>query len=75
MGKPFSIMHISDLHRSATDPISNVELVSALVCDRDRYIHEDPRIEPPEAIVVCGDIVQGVRLCVPNHEDELKKQY
>ena len=35
---PFSIMHISDLHRSPRDPISNDELISALVHDRDRYL-------------------------------------
>ena len=31
-------MHISDLHRSPRDPISNDELISALVHDRDRYL-------------------------------------
>ena len=62
MGKPFSILHISDLHRSSADPISNAELISALVQDRDRYLREDPRILPPEAIVVSGDLIQGVGL-------------
>ncbi len=58
MSKPFSILHISDLHRSTADPISNDELISALVGDRDRYLHESPRILPPEAIVLSGDLVQ-----------------
>lgn len=75
MAKPFSIMHISDLHRSPTDPITNAELVSALVSDRARYLHEDPKIAPPDAIVVSGDIIQGLPLNAPNHEAELAAQY
>jgi predicted phosphohydrolase len=72
---PYSIMHISDLHRSPNDPISNAELISALVSDHDRYVQEEPAIRPPDAIVVSGDIVQGVRLGQPNADDELKSQY
>jgi hypothetical protein len=60
--KPFSILHISDLHRSPSDPVSNDELTSALMSDRDRYIREDPPVAVPEAIVVSGDIIQGVPL-------------
>lgn len=73
--KPFSILHISDLHRSPHDPISNAELISALVGDRDRYIHENPKITVPEAIVVCGDIIQGVPLGTNDHEAQLVQQY
>lgn len=58
----FSIMHISDLHRSPHDPISNDELISALVGDRDRYTREDPSVRPPDAIVVSGEVVQGFPL-------------
>jgi 3',5'-cyclic AMP phosphodiesterase CpdA len=71
----FSILHISDLHRSPRDPISNDELVSALVGDRDRYVHEEPAIPAPDAIVVSGDIIQGVPLGAANHEAELAAQY
>jgi hypothetical protein len=73
--RPFSILHISDLHRSPNDPISNDELVSALVGDRDRYSREDPPVPSPEAIVVSGDIIQGVPLKAHNHEKELAGQY
>ena len=45
----FSILHISDLHRSPYDPKSNGELISALISDRERYRHETPRIAAPEA--------------------------
>ena len=73
--KPFSIMHISDLHRSPRDPISNAELISALVHDRDRYIHEEPSITAPEAIVVSGDTIQGVPLHKSDFAREIEAQY
>ena len=75
MGKPFSILHISDLHRSPVDPISNDEFISALIGDRDRYFRESPRILAPEAIVVSGDLIQGVPLGMPNNETRLAEQY
>jgi len=56
MAKPYSTMHISDLHRSPADPISNAELISALVSDHERYLQENPRIGAREAIGVSGAI-------------------
>lgn len=73
--KPFSILHISDLHRSPHDPISNDELMSALISDRARYIGEDPAVPAPEAIVVSGDLIQGVRLNAPDFAADLSRQY
>ncbi|MBN1611552.1 MAG: metallophosphoesterase [Polyangiaceae bacterium] len=73
--KPYSILHISDLHRSPDDPISNAELISALVADRDRYTHEDPQVAEPEAIVVSGDVIHGVPVGTSNHEARLAEQY
>ena len=73
--KPFSVMHISDLHRSPRDPISNAELISALVHDRDRYIHENPAITAPKAIVVSGDIIRGVSLYMDDFATEIEDQY
>lgn len=75
MGKPFSILHISDLHRSPRDPISNDELISALVSDRVQYRHETPSIAAPQAIIVSGDIIQGVPLGTENYSQELANQY
>lgn len=75
MKHPFAILHISDLHRSRRDPISNDELMSALIGDRDRYIAEDPAVPAPEAIVVSGDLVQGVPLDTPDFAAELARQY
>ena len=71
----FSILHITDLHRAKSDPISNSELLSALVSDRERYEREDPPIRPPDAIVVSGDVIQGVRLNTPEFQREIAEQY
>lgn len=71
----FSILHITDLHRVNADPISNSELISALVSDRERYVHETPAIAAPRAIVVSGDIIQGVSLGAANFAHELEAQY
>ena len=68
-------MHISDLHRSPRDPISNDELVSALVQDRDQYIREEPSIAAPEAIVVSGDVIQGVPLGTEDFATRIEEQY
>ena len=62
MTTPYSIMHISDLHRSPDDPITNEELVSALLHDRDRYVKEEPAMSAPQALVVSGDLIEGVGL-------------
>jgi 3',5'-cyclic AMP phosphodiesterase CpdA len=59
---PYTILHISDLHRSPTHPIGNDELLSSLVSDFERAATEDPTFGPPDAIVVSGDLVQGVPL-------------
>lgn len=71
----YSILHISDLHRSPRDNITNAELVSALVSDRQRYLNEQPGIQKPDAIVISGDIVQGVILGTPDAEAALAAQY
>ena len=71
----YSILHISDLHRSGTDPIGNAVLVSSLVADRDRYALECPPIRPPDAIVVSGDLIQGVGVDTSDWEAELTSQY
>lgn len=71
----YSILHISDIHRSLDDPISNDELISSLRADRHRYCSEAPAICAPDAIVVSGDIIQGVSLGTANYVEELHLQY
>ena len=73
--KPFSIMHISDLHRSPRDAITNDELISSLVHDRDRYVREEPSIATPQAIVVSGDIIRGVPLRTDDFATAIEEQY
>ncbi|SHN24144.1 Calcineurin-like phosphoesterase [Pseudomonas asturiensis] len=71
----FTLLHISDLHRSSHDPIENASLLGALLADQDRYLVETPKVPKPDAAIVSGDIIQGVRLGTSNHADELSKQY
>lgn len=72
---PYTLLHISDLHRAPDDPISNEVLLSSLVADFDRSADEDPPISRPDAIIVSGDIVQGVPLEFAGYEDALAGQY
>ena len=71
----FTILHISDLHRSPTHPISNDELLSTLIADRDRQVRENPSISEVDAIIVSGDIIQGVTLGYNGYTEELRRQY
>ena len=71
----FSMLHISDLHRSSEEPVDNNSLLAALLADRDRYAGEIPRIPPPSAIVVSGDLIQGAQIDAPNWQRSMKDQY
>ncbi len=71
----FSILHISDLHRTPSAKISNAELLSALLSDRDSYTRGDQPIRAPDAIVVSGDVVQGVPLKTGRSHSTLSEQY
>jgi 3',5'-cyclic AMP phosphodiesterase CpdA len=76
MPMPLSVLHLSDLHRDPANPISNQVLLDSLERDRDRYAtKEDPRIEPPNLIIVSGDVVQGVKHGTPDAETKLRQQY
>lgn len=68
-------MHISDLHRSKTNPINNQTLLSGLISDCERYTKESIPIPKPNAVVVSGDIVQGLSLGSTKYPDELHAQY
>ena len=71
----YTLLHISDLHRSPIDPIGNAELLSALVADGSRAASEDPEIGSPDAIVVTGDLVHGAQLGLTDYETTLAEQY
>lgn len=71
-----SVLQISDLHRDPSNPVNNTVLLDSLERDRDRYTSVDHgRITPPSLIVVCGDIVHGVRHGVPEADTRLQDQY
>jgi hypothetical protein len=71
----FSILHISDLHRSQDEPVSNDSLVAALLRDSDRYIGETPAVPSPDAIVVSGDLIQGARIGHTDWQEVMSNQY
>ncbi len=71
----FSILHLSDVHRSKADPISNNTLIASLLADRDRYPLETPAIREPDAMIVSGDIVAGVHLGRQGYSKKLEEQY
>ncbi len=71
----FTLLHISDLHRSPHDPIENASILGALLADKDRYLIETPEVRAPDAAIVSGDIIQGVVLNAPDYAAELDQQY
>ena len=77
MPDAFSILHISDLHRSREDPVTNAELLQALAQEWERYSREEPKIRAPDAAIVSGDIVQGVPIGTPpvDAATEFDRQY
>ncbi len=67
-----TILHISDLHRSPEEPIDNDTLLAAILSDLDRFALVN---EAPEALIVSGDLVQGVKIGAQNFEREMASQY
>ncbi|MDC7743411.1 metallophosphoesterase family protein [Rhizobium binxianense] len=67
-----SLIHISDLHRSSDEPIDNDTLLAAIVADVDRFAILNER---PDALIVSGDLVQGVRVGQRDFEREMRDQY
>ena len=71
----YTILHISDLHRTRGSSISNNELLSSLVADFERSAREVPSVPRPDAIVVSGDLVEGLPLESDAYPEGLKAQY
>jgi predicted MPP superfamily phosphohydrolase len=70
-----SILHISDLHRSPENKITNSALLSSLVTDNDKYTSEEPRlIKSPDLIIVSGDLIRG-SVKETGSEKEVEDQY
>ncbi|MDE0145893.1 MAG: metallophosphoesterase [Nitrospira sp.] len=71
-----SVLHISDLHSDPANPIRNGVLIDSLARDRDRYTASGGLdIEPPNLLIVSGDIVHGVKFNSPDAEARLRQQY
>lgn len=71
----YTILHLSDLHRRSDQPITNDQIVSALLADAMAGAREVPSIPPPDAIVVTGDLVEGARLDSLNPSSTLRAQW
>ena len=71
----YTILHISDLHRTGGELISNSELLSSLIADFARISLEIPDLGRPDAIVVSGDLVEGLTLESDQYPDGLRTQY
>lgn len=69
------LMHLSDLHRSLDEPVSNAELVAALERDLGRQSKENPPIAPPDALVVSGDLIRGAPLGDTDPGGTINTQY
>lgn len=72
---PYTLLHISDLHRSPQDPIGNEALLSSLVSDFARAQADAPPFHNPDAIIVSGDVIQGAPLLDPRHAEIVEEQY
>jgi len=70
----FTILHISDIHRSGEDSLSNGELVSSLIADIERWQRESKN-PAPEFLIISGDLIQGLGLNSPAYPEGLRQQY
>ncbi len=68
-----TLLHISDLHRTADPRVSNDELLAAMSSDAARWESED--IPRPDLLVVSGDLVQGVGIADDDPDPDLEAQY
>lgn len=66
-------MHISDLHRSPKDPISNATLIQSLLADKENYATYG--VKAPNAIVVSGDLIWGASIGARNYGTTIRNQY
>ncbi|MCB9752409.1 MAG: metallophosphoesterase [Myxococcales bacterium] len=60
-----TLLHLSDIHRTRDEQVSNEELLNAL--QADLAAHADDGVPAPQAVVVSGDIAQAAE---PREYDE-----
>ena len=68
-----TLLHISDLHRTADPHLTNDELLSAIISDSRRWDEEG--IPSPDVIVVSGDLVQGAGMDDGEADTKINAQY
>lgn len=73
-GSPLRLLHISDLHRTGDDPLTNSELLNGIYLDIGQMAELGDDFTQLDAIVVSGDLVQGVSSSSLNPDAELKQQ-
>lgn len=71
MNKEYTILHISDLHKSDED--SYDDLFESMRKDSETYVQQG--ISLPEIVVVSGDIVEGAKDDDKTPDDTIRKQY
>ena len=71
MNKEYTILHISDLHKSEEDSYN--DLFESMRKDSETYVQQE--ISLPEIIVVSGDIVEGAKDDDETPDDTIRKQY
>jgi len=71
----FTILHLSDLHRSPNAPVSNDMLLSCLLLDLEKQRLEKPSINKCDVAVVTGDLISGAAINDSKFSDTLNKQY
>ena len=68
-----TLIHISDLHRTADPHLSNDDLISAITSDSRRW--QADGIPSPDVIVVSGDLIQGVDIDEIKADSKINAQY
>ena len=68
-----TLLHISDVHRTAGPRVRNDELLAAMSSDAARWKLDG--IRRPDLIVVSGDLIQGVSAGGQSPDDEIETQY
>jgi hypothetical protein len=72
---PFSLLHISDLHRDLSDEIGNNWLLDSLEKDFCKFNTQTPILLTPSLSIVSGDLVYGISPGAADGAKEIERQY
>ncbi len=68
MSGEITILHISDIHRTEDEPVSNANIIAAITADLKRQ-QQDEGLPKPDFLIVSGDMTQAAK------EDEYNDAY